>query len=288
MQNILFHDIDGCLNTIDGIALPFAPELYLQSQKSVLHQLGEALDNSLVDMMVLNTGRSLEAALGIASAINSRKLKYVIAEHGAIGYSLPTSSRLDLAEHARSLPHLGDVYTTVSKIPVLMNWYQNEGAGLLAREIDHLVDISPKLANLTLKIPPGINGDKMLRVIRQLIEIHSPLADEMLVYHHSKSDGYVDVMAEVNKGSGVEIICHLESHQPMRTYAIGNGLNDLPMFECVDLCICPANADKILIEFCNKNKGYVSGHDYIEATLNMLGNMDSFVARTSRRKLLWR
>jgi len=92
-----------------------------------------------------------------------------------------------------------------------------------------------------------------------------------LVYHHSVSDGYLDVTAEVDKGDGVQLIRHLESTQRIRTYAIGNGSNDLPMFQHVDVCICPSNSDESVFDFCEANNGLISTHRFIGATLDMLG-----------------
>ena len=270
MQHILFHDVDGCLNTSDGAALPFESALLDKSQKATLRSLGEALDRSNMDMMVLNTGRSMAASVFIAEHINSAKLKYVIAEHGALGYSMHDSNYLDFAFHAKDLPHLNDVYASLERITSLVEWYDDEGAELLSKEIKHLVGASPKRANLTLGIPEGVSGKEMLRHLRYLIEHHSPVANDPLVYHHSVSDGYVDVMAEVDKGDGVQLIRHLESEHQIFTYAVGNGSNDLPMFKHVDVCICPSNSDEPVFAYCKANKGVISEHAFIDATLDLL------------------
>lgn len=274
MQKILFHDVDGCLNTSDGAALPFESAQLLTSQKDALRALGQALDDSAIDIMVLNTGRSMAATVFIAETINSAKLRYVIAEHGALGYSMQDENHLDFAYHARSIPQLGNVYTTVNKISSLVDWYDNEGASLLANQIDHEVAASPKRANLTLKIPQGYSGVNMMEVVRKLIETHSPVASDKLVYHHSVSDGYVDVMAEVDKGDAVQIICHLESQHALNTYAVGNGANDLPMFRQVDVCVGPSNSDDLLLSYLEENDGIISEHAFIDATLALLETLD--------------
>ncbi|MFT4714286.1 MAG: hydroxymethylpyrimidine pyrophosphatase-like HAD family hydrolase, partial [Candidatus Azotimanducaceae bacterium] len=270
MQKILFHDVDGCLNTADGAALPFEFAQLLTSQKDALRALGVSLDDSDIDIMVLNTGRSLEATIFIAEAIGSVKLRYVIAEHGALGYSMLDKNDLDFAYHARSVPQLGSAYATVNKIESLVNWYVSEGANLLANEIGHMVVASSKRANLTLKIPDGFSGDNMMMVVRKLIETRSPVAGDKLVYHHSASDGYLDVMAEVDKGDAVQIICHLESQRSLHTYAVGNGTNDLPMFRQVDSCVGPSNSDDLLLSYLKQNGGLISEHSFIDATLSLL------------------
>ena len=271
MRHILFHDVDGCLNTPDGASLPFESAQLMPFQRNALGELGEVLDESDIDVMVLNTGRSIAASIFLAEAINSQKLKYIIAEHGAAGFSMDELKNLDLVEYAQDLPHLHTAYSSLEKIPVLMEWYEKDGAKLLARKIGHHVGASPKKANLTLRVPEGVCGEEMQEHLRRLIEQHAPVGREYLVYHHSVSDGYLDVMVEVDKGDGVQLIRHLESIQEVRTYAIGNGSNDLPMFRHVDVCICPSNSDASVFEFCKANNGLISQHRFIGATLDMLG-----------------
>ena len=271
MRKILFHDVDGCLNTPDGASLPFEAAQLQPIQRNALGQLGEVLDKSDIDVMVLNTGRSIAASIFLAEAINSQKLKYIVAEHGAAGYSMDESSHLDLVHHAKDIPHLYTAYSSLEKIPVLMKWYEEDGADLLARKIGHHVVASPKKANLTLRVPDEVCGDDMQEHLHRLIQQHAPMGGDSLVYHHSVSDGYLDVMAEVDKGDGVQLIRHLESTQQIRTYAIGNGSNDLPMFRHVDVCICPSNSDEAVVEFCETNNGLISQHRFIGATLDILG-----------------
>ena len=271
MRKILFHDVDGCLNTPDGASLPFEAAQLQPIQRNALGQLGEVLDKSDIDVMVLNTGRSIAASIFLAKAINSHKLKYIVAEHGAAGYSMDESSHLDLVHHAKDIPHLFTAYSSLEKIPVLMKWYEEDGADLLARKIGHHVVASPKKSNLTLRVPDEVCGDDMQEHLHRLIEQHAPMGGDYLVYHHSVSDGYLDVMAEVDKGDGVQLIRHLESTQQIRTYAIGNGSNDLPMFRHVDVCICPSNSDEAVVEFCETNNGLISQHRFIGATLDILG-----------------
>ena len=271
MRKILFHDVDGCLNTPDGASLPFEAAQLQPIQRNALGQLGEVLDKSDIDVMVLNTGRSIAASIFLAEAINSQKLKYIVAEHGAAGYSMDESSHLDLVHHAKDIPHLYTAYSSLEKIPVLMKWYEEDGADLLARKIGHHVVASPKKANLTLRVPDEVCGDDMQEHLHRLIQQHAPMGGDSLVYHHSVSDGYLDVMADVDKGDGVQLIRHLESTQQIRTYAIGNGSNDLPMFRHVDVCICPSNSDEAVVEFCETNNGLISQHRFIGATLDILG-----------------
>ena len=126
------------------------------------------------------------------------------------------------------------------------------------------------MANLTLGVPPDASGSMILSVLKELIEYDSPVSNKVFVYHHSESDGYVDVMAEVDKGTGVRLINYLEASTTLRTFAVGNGLNDIPMFREVDNFCCPVNSDRLLIDFCRVHNGYVSKHGFIHASLEWL------------------
>ena len=103
MRKILFHDVDGCLNTPDGASLPFEAAQLQPIQRNALSQLGEVLDKSDIDVMVLNTGRSIAASIFLAEAINSQKLKYIVAEHGAAGKWV--RSRINLPAPAIQVRH---------------------------------------------------------------------------------------------------------------------------------------------------------------------------------------
>jgi hydroxymethylpyrimidine pyrophosphatase-like HAD family hydrolase len=251
------------------MALPFEAGDFTETQMASLESLGRCLDSSCVDILALNTGRSLESALLVARAIKSTKMKYVIAEHGAIGFSLDTNELIDFKLLAHDIPDLQATYMTLNMIPGLITWYQDKGKQLLAREIGHEIEASPKKANLTLGIPGNVTGEVLKRALRTLIEKDSPLADQSLVYHHSNSDGYVDVMSKVDKGSGARLICLLESANALKaeieTFAIGNGMNDISLFEAVDNMICPGNSDREVIDFCGSH-GLVSEFAYVDAT----------------------
>ena len=271
MTNILFHDIDGCLNTADGKMLPFELHEFDTSQQASLDMLGDILDESPVDIMALNTGRSLESTLIIAEAIDSPKVKYVIAEHGAIGYRLDTCEFIDFELLAEDLPEGNSAYKSVQSIPDLIDWYNVSGAELLSDQIGGHAEIaSQKMANLTLAIPDGVSGEHMKSSLKDLIESNSPLSEHPFVYHHSTSDGYVDVLSQVDKGTGVRLICMMESIPGLATFAVGNGLNDTAMFEQVDSVLCPFNSEQELKDFCQTNNGLVSEHSFIDATIQWL------------------
>ena len=80
------------------------------------------LDDSAIDCMVLNTGRSMQATRIIAEAINSKKVKYLLAEHGAIGYQCDIREEIDLANITKELTGHYGPYETLASIPILIDW----------------------------------------------------------------------------------------------------------------------------------------------------------------------
>ncbi|MEO2172591.1 MAG: HAD hydrolase family protein [bacterium] len=257
--------------------MPFVEGGFVDEQIASLETLGQCLDASCVDVLALNTGRSLDSSLIIADAINSEKLKYIVAEHGAVGYRLDTQELIDFELLSRELPELQPFYQSVVNIPKLITWYQERGMQQLALEIGYEIEAASKIANLTLPVPEGVCGKGMNKVLKELIEFDSPMAGHLLVYHHSVSDGYVDIMTEVDKGTGARLICQLESEycaeSELETFAVGNGTNDVSLFQVVDNIICPQNSDQEIIDICSEDNGLVSEFAYVDATTQWLKSL---------------
>ena len=85
-MEILFHDVDGCLNADSSADIPRGGDSFTPEQLRKLAQLGRSLDASSVDLMAINTGRSMADTVDLVAAINSTKLGYLVAEHGAEVY----------------------------------------------------------------------------------------------------------------------------------------------------------------------------------------------------------
>jgi len=83
-MKIIFHDVDGCLNADGDTPIPIGGEQFSPNQTTKLKELGRKLDDSSIDQLVINTGRSMAETLPIVEIIASDKLQYVVAEHGAI------------------------------------------------------------------------------------------------------------------------------------------------------------------------------------------------------------
>lgn len=274
-MKILFHDVDGCLNASDGRQLANESIDFTAAEESSMAELGVAVEASSLDMMILNTGRSVAATLPMVEAIGCAKLGYVLGEHGAAGFDLRRGREIDLAALARESGQvdLVSAYASLSEVLRLMDWYGSKGHARLCDGIGHEVEILPKAANLTFVTPNGVPQDLMVSEIKALFREHSPFDMTRFVLHDSGCDGFVDVMSGVDKGHGVRLMSYFNGFAAAHTYGVGNGLNDLPMLRQVDTAICPANSEAEVKRFCREKAGHVSEHSYIDATLKWLEMM---------------
>lgn len=259
-MNILFHDCDGCLNTATGDSIPLASEPYPADLQTLLASLGTALDASDIDQLIINTGRSLADTQPLVPLINSPKLRFLVVEHGAVIFDVLQNEFVTRPESLAS---------RLVPIQRFIHWYQESGKPLLEQWLDQPIAGIDKEFNLTLLAPPALDDNELLEAVRKLIE-KSPCAADQLIIHHSRNDRLVDVMSDIDKGEGVSVFCqHYVAHSPT-TFAVGNGLNDLPMMKFVDTAICPANSEPEMIDYCRRNNGVVSDYSYAQATLHWL------------------
>lgn len=260
-MEILFHDVDGCLNTPDGAEVPRVGQNFTNDQSSAFQRLAKALDSSRIDLMAINTGRSLQDTLLLAASIDSKKLRFLVAEHGAVIFDL---------ERQQSLDWNSTDSNPLETILAFMEWYKVDGHTVLTKRVGRDLKINEKQANLTLEIPDSIDCELVFEQLQQLVKIDSPFDDRELVFHNSIADGFIDVMSNIDKGDGIDIVCQQLGALNATTIAVGNGLNDLPMLQKADLCICPANSEPEVKDYCRQSGGIVSTHSYIDATLAWL------------------
>ncbi|MFT4726365.1 MAG: hydroxymethylpyrimidine pyrophosphatase-like HAD family hydrolase [Granulosicoccus sp.] len=267
-MKILFHDVDGCLNAPDGAEIPRADQHFSPQQFQLLHELGQALDASTVDLMVINTGRSLQDTMMLADAIKSSKLQYLIAEHGAVIFDIKNDQPLKW----NSARHTTNSEDPLEQVLAFIQWYKQTGFSVLADKLGTSLVMNEKVANLTLEIPPSADCHHVFEQLQLLVRDDSPFNPEEFVFHNSVADGFIDVMSKIHKGDGIDIICNHLGNPEATTIAVGNGLNDLPMFENSHICLCPANSEQEVKEYCQKATGIISEYSYVEATLNWLSD----------------
>lgn len=271
---ILFHDVDGCLNGTDGKPLGFSADALSTSHAEELAELGALIDASSVEHFVLNTGRSWQTTQYLCETIGSAKARYALVEHGAALWDLHTQTSIDLhklAERSR-MHHVTTAINSLERVSVLIDWYQNGGNQKLADSIEFhelLHCEADQNANLTFAVPAELDGDAVMAALQAIISADPLFQSDAFVYHHSRSDRFIDVMGQMDKGLGVEVtIEHLRGHHSP-TAAVGNGLNDLPMLRSVNLPICPANAEQPVREACARD-GLVSSQSFVAAVKDWL------------------
>ena len=267
---IVFHDIDGCLNPADGT--PFAAgerrDLTLD-QSRILQRISAAIDRSSVEYVVFTTGRSLADTVFIAKELTTLKLRYLLLEHSAIGYDLIRKARLDLQAIARSrgMPELGTAYSNLRDVHQAIIWYRTAGQAILEAKLGCAVPFIPKDSSLTLRVPEAVTGISVLDKLKQLFLSTTSIKVENLIFHCS--DSYLDVLSKVNKADGVKILLKVLGYLESEATMIGDGPNDLPVFELLGRCFCPSNADSFLKEVCISMGGSVLREAFGEASIKV-------------------
>ena len=256
---ILFHDVDGCLNAEDGEGLPMDSSAFTPAQQSRLGELGQLLDRSPVSWLAINTGRALSDTETLVPMISSTKLRFLIAEHGAV--------IIDLHKNC-SLEWTGDAAEKLADIRQLINWFDEGGLARFGERVRHELSALQKASNLTIAIPSTVDSDWIYGELQAFVETESPFDPEDFVFHHGKADGFMDIMSTLDKGDGVQRIMALTEAQ--KAIAVGNGINDIPMMVSADLCICPANSEPELINIVRQRDGIFARSSYIHATLDWL------------------
>jgi len=137
------------------------------------------------------------------------------------------------------------------------------------------VPILDKVANLTLDARNGLDSEEIYITLQDVVKSNAPFDSNQLVFHHSAADGYVDVMGQINKSDGVNVVTSLlaqktNSIKNINSIAIGNGLNDMPMLEVATIPVCPRNAEPEVRALCQSRSGVVSEYGFIDATLSLL------------------
>ena len=84
---VVFQDIDGCLNTPSGPLPDGAGQVPDAEQAAMLKEIGRAIDDSTVSEVVLNTGRGLRA-MDFVKGLASRKVRYLLAELSSAPFAM--------------------------------------------------------------------------------------------------------------------------------------------------------------------------------------------------------
>jgi hydroxymethylpyrimidine pyrophosphatase-like HAD family hydrolase len=264
---VVFQDVDGCLNPLSG-PLPDGPGQSPDAEQArLLDQIGRAIDASTVSDVVLNTGRGLTAMDFIVDSLASTKVRYLLAEHGAVAFDVAGETPIDMRELANRTgpPDRASRYAQLGPIRDAISWYNRAGESQLSALFGHALPALPKTANLTLIVPAGVPPRDLIAAIERALKANDDIDSEDFVYH--SSDLYVDVISEVSKGDGALLLLEELHAAPEQALAMGDGRNDISMFEVLGSGFCPANAAPELKRLCESRAGVVSSLSCGEAAL---------------------
>lgn len=266
---VVFQDIDGCLD-MAGKPLPDgAGQSPSAEQARMLREIGRAIDASSVSEVVLNTGRGLAAMDFVVAELASQKVRYLLAEHGAVAFDVATESTIPLDAIARRSgpPERAARYAQLEPIRSAIDWYNAHGEEQLSALFELALPALPKAANLTLMIPQGVRPKAVLSALEAAIATQGAIDSSEFVYH--SSDLYVDVLGTVDKGDGALLLLEELGCDPSLAIAMGDGTNDIAMFEVLGSGYCPANAANELKQVCQSRAGVISSRHHGEAALEL-------------------
>jgi HAD superfamily hydrolase (TIGR01484 family) len=266
---VVFQDIDGCLDTAGNPLPDGAGQSPSREQAHLLREIGRAIDASSVSQVVLNTGRGLAAMDFVVAELASRKVRYLLAEHGAVAFDVATESTIDLDAIANRSgpPERAARYAQLAPIRSAIDWYNAHGEEQLSARFDLALPALPKAANLTLMIPQGVRPKAVLAALEAALGTHAAIDSSDFVYH--SSDLYVDVLGTVDKGDGALLLLEELGCDASEALAMGDGTNDISMFEVLGSGYCPANAASELKQVCRSREGVISARHHGEAALEL-------------------
>lgn len=274
---IIFQDIDGCLNPADGEHFSVTPgERPSANQASMLDAINHAVETSPIEHFIFNSGRPLSMVEPILEHFPTSKARYVLLEHACVLYDRETADYINCAELARQcgLDDLVTRYAQVENIHMLFEWYRSQGQGIL--EAHYQVALPPldKVGNLSFYIPEPVDGDALLAHVESLVR--SQIGPEHLAHlQFLRSDRYIDILPGIHKLDGIHLLtAHLKMDLD-HALAVGDYLNDLPVFEEFHRVMCPANAHP-QIQALTRSKGrngHVAEKAYGPALLDCLQAM---------------
>ena len=282
---IIFQDIDGCLNPADGEHFSVTPgEPPSPAQAEMLAGINAAVDASPVEHFILNSGRPWNLVEEIAAHLPTRKARYVLLEHACVLFDRESGDYVDCAELASrcGLDELHARYRQVENIHRLFDWYRDQGQLLLEQRYGCPLPALDKVGNLSIAVPDTLDGEEFLAVIESLAR--SQLDTRILEpLQFLRSDRYIDILPGIHKLDGIHLLsAHLQVELD-QALAIGDFLNDLPIFEGFAHVMCPANAHP-QIQSLTRSKGvhgHVSDKAYGASLLDLLQSMEPSQASSS-------
>jgi len=267
--SIIFHDLDGCLNPKDGEDFLSGEKPFLsEQQKNTLHKLAHAIDESNLSHFVINTGRGIADTHFIAKHIPSKKFRYCLLEHSGYAWDMLNDRKIDLNNLALQLGDNNYIskYRGMKKVIELLHWFLDVGAKKFNKEFGVQFKFLEKESNVSVLTPNGIHPEKIIDSLKNFIKRHYPGNDFVYCYSHA----YIDVLCDIHKSDGAKLLCAHLGININEALAIGDGMNDLDIFNSLPNLMCPNNAHEDLKQLCLNNGGTVSDYSYSDATFDFL------------------
>ena len=271
---IIFEDIDGCLNPADGEHFSVVDgEMPSANQARMLDAINQAVEASPIEHFIINSGRPLAMVRSILTHLPTTKARYVLLEHACVLFDRQTDSYLDCAQLAAEcgLSDLAERYARVENIHRLYQWYRTTGQAALEEHYQCPLPALDKVGNLSFYIPEQIDPDELLERIEALARAQlEPEHQEHLQF--LRSDRYIDILPGIHKLDGIHLLTAHLNMDLDHALAVGDFLNDLPVFEEFHRVLCPSNAHptiKALAQSKGSN-GIVSDKAYGHAVLDLL------------------
>lgn len=114
---------------------------------------------------------------------------------------------------------------------------------LIDRECGDKVWYQPNEVGLT----PFPKDAETFEVIQKLIDDRAALLDELLVYRHI--DSFDLTPKNINKFNGLDYLTKLLDLEAKDVIAVGDGVNDIPMFEFADLSLGIVGTRKLQVSY---------------------------------------
>lgn len=241
---VIFQDVDGCLNPEDGEHFSAEPNPPLSSKQiAMLQSINAALDASSVEYLIINTGRPYNLIQTLLEHLPSSKARYVLLEHACVLYDREAGAYLDCAQLAShyGLDDLATRYLQVENIHRLTEWYHAEGQQALEAHYKTPLPALEKVGNFSFEIPNQVDGEELLDRVESMAREHltEGYTDRL---QFLRSDRYIDVLPGIHKLDGIHLMVTHLGVDLDQALAVGDYLNDLPVFEEFHRVMCPANA----------------------------------------------
>ena len=274
--NIIFQDIDGCLNPSDGLEYPIFSTKFEPSHIKTMTDLKKCLDQSNITTVIINSGRTKEYMKFLFEGMGD-KVTYALLENGALLYSREKDKYIDIAEELKDKdPILAEKFKQINYIDEIKKWFERFGRQIMKEQYrDDFITLK-KEANLSFRNPLKEDIEEVkiffkksyLSYLQKNFSLKE-VQKKMRILQFTNSDHYIDVLAGINKMDGVLATMKILNLKIENCLAIGDFTNDLEVFYQFPNLACPNNAHFLIQAEVQKKSGYLSPFKYARGTMDI-------------------